>query len=72
MRHAALDCQLQCPIPPCPGRRARVTSCVKKVRLMSAVVCALYLKIHDVRGISSYVGIALRARAGGSSSRTRQ
>lgn len=35
-------------------------ACVKNVRLTTTVVCALYLKIQEVRGSSSYMGMALR------------
>lgn len=31
------------------------------MRLTTTVVCALYLKIQEVRGSSSYMGMALQA-----------
>jgi hypothetical protein len=36
---------------------------VKNVRLTTIVVCALYLKIQEVRGSSSYMGMALQRLA---------
>mmetsp|Transcript_11607 Transcript_11607/g.31619 ORF Transcript_11607/g.31619 Transcript_11607/m.31619 type:complete len:221 (+) Transcript_11607:161-823(+) len=47
-------------LPSSSSSKASLTSWVKKVRVTTMVFCALYLKIHWVRGMSSYATMATR------------